>query len=118
MNKTTATIRIFTEHPEDLEVGVEVHTTTSDFDFDNITGCFTRNTSYAGEVVAELISEDYSEYDPDKCSTGGCYGFSTWKVLEVLGNNTEEYPMKKLEYGCKGCDGYDYHVRDSMEVDL
>lgn len=116
MNKTIETIRIFTEHPEDLVPGVEVHTTTSDFDFDNITGCFTRNTSYAGEVVAELISEDYSEYDPDKCSTGGCYGFSTWKVLEVLEDDSNT--MEELTYSCKGCDGYDYHVRDSMGVDL
>lgn len=115
-NPTIETIRIFTEHPEDLKPGVEVHTTTSDFDFDNITGCFTRNTSYAGEVVAELISEDYSEYDPDKCSTGGCYGFSTWKVLEVLEDDSNT--MEELTYSCKGCDGYDYHVRNTMEGDL
>lgn len=82
--KLTRGIPVFSEEEIELKEGMIIHTTTSDFDYDNIAGCFQNNTSYCGYAVCELVDYDYSEWEPDKCSTGGAYGYSTWKILKVL----------------------------------
>jgi hypothetical protein len=37
-----------------------------------------------GTVLAKYEYGDYSEYDPDKCNNGGCYGYDYYTIVEVL----------------------------------
>lgn len=65
-------------------IGREVVTTSSEFDFDNVEGRFTRELNYEYDVLVEHIRDDYSEYDPDKCNNGGCYSYHYYRVVEVV----------------------------------
>ena len=70
--------------PEDeIRVGDEITTTTSTFWFDCLTGTFDNEARTCVEVTAEHIGEDYSEFKPELCRDGGCYGFDHWKVLAI-----------------------------------
>lgn len=61
-----------------------VHTTTSDFNYNSLLGCFDELATRRVKVRAEHIGEDYSEFVAEKSRTGGKYGYDTYRVLEVL----------------------------------
>ena len=68
-----------------LNVGDEVTLVNSNcgFEFDNITGTFNKDLYYYYIVDLELISTDYSEYEPNKSTNGGKYAYATCKVGKV-----------------------------------
>ena len=75
----------FNEEIEDVNVGDEVSTTTSDFPYDNYYGSFVSAndlTQYA-DVDVEYHHSDYSEYDPRTCRDGGDYGYDYYIVTEI-----------------------------------
>ena len=70
---------------EEVKVGDVVSTTTSNFPYDNVYGCFVNPdqlTLYA-EVEVEYHHSDYSEYDPRTCRDGGDYGYDYYIVTEI-----------------------------------
>lgn len=83
-------ITIKTNHPEDLTIDSEVSTTTSEFEYDAVTGGFDNNLSTTAEVEVEHIAEDYSEYVQGKACNGGCYGYDYWKVIRVISIETQD----------------------------
>ena len=75
----------FNSEIENVNVGDEVITTTSTFDYDNYYGCFVNSeelTMYA-DVDVEYHNSDYSEYDPRTCRDGGNYGYDYYIVTEI-----------------------------------
>ena len=78
-------IDIYANPLEDLfNVGDEISTTTSEFPYNSLTHCFDSQATYMGTVLAKYEESDYSEYDPDKCNNGGCYGYDYYTIVEVL----------------------------------
>ena len=75
---------IWAEHINDLKVGDIVHLTTSEFMYDAMCGCFMQDISRCAKVNLEIISEDLSEYVQGKHTNGGCYGFATAKVTDII----------------------------------
>ncbi|MBQ9024802.1 MAG: hypothetical protein IJ104_00835 [Methanobrevibacter sp.] len=68
----------------EIRPGDEITTTTSEFNYDCLTGSFDKEATIPVEVIAEHIAEDYSEYVAEKSTNGGCYGYDYWKVIEVI----------------------------------
>ena len=84
MTKLTK-INIYANPSEDLfNVGDEISTTTSEFLYNSLTHRFDSQATYMGTVLAKYEYGDYSEYDPDKCNNGGCYGYDYYTIVEVL----------------------------------
>ena len=75
---------IWADNIADLKVGDIVHLTTSEFEYDAMCGCFMNDISRCAKVQLKIISEDLSEYVPGKHLTGGCYGYATAEVVEVI----------------------------------
>lgn len=80
MNK----IVVFCKEDENVRVGDEVVLTTSEFNFNSLTGCFDVEAIKGTVVLAEHIGEDYSKFVAEKSSNGGCYGFDYFKVVEIV----------------------------------
>lgn len=95
MTNTIQIRTLTTSNPETVEVGDIVGTTTSSFDYDAVSCNFEDTCN--GEISATLqhVGEDYSEYISEKSSTGGCYGFDYWEVLEIH----EVHPADTLRIG-------------------
>ena len=75
----------FNDEIEDVNVGDEVSTTTSEFSYDNYYGCFVNSedlTMYA-DVDVEFTHSDYSEYDSRTCRDGGDYGYDYYVVTKI-----------------------------------
>ena len=68
---------------ESVDVGDEVITTTSTFDYDNIAGIFSNDLNAYADVDVEFSHSDYSEYDPRTCRNGGDYGYDFYTVTEI-----------------------------------
>ena len=68
---------------EDVDVGDEVITTTSTFDYDNIAGTFSSDLNAYADVDVEFTRSDYSEYDPRTCRDGGDYGYDYYVVTKI-----------------------------------
>ena len=68
---------------EDVDVGDEVITTTSTFDYDNIAGIFSNDLNAYADVDVEHTHSDYSEYDPRTCRDGGDYGYDYYVVTKI-----------------------------------
>ena len=68
---------------EDVNVGDEVITTTSTFDYDNLAGIFSNDLNAYADVDVEFSHSDYSEYDPRTCRDGGDYGYEYYIVTEI-----------------------------------
>ena len=66
-----------------VEVGNTIYGTTSTIDYDCITGDF-QSCDKTVECRVREISRDFSEYNSNKCRTGGQYGYYEWEVIEVL----------------------------------
>ena len=66
---------------EDVNVGDEVITTTSTFDYDNLAGMFSNDLN--ADVDVEFSHSDYSEYDPRTCRDGGDYGYDYYIVTKI-----------------------------------
>jgi len=62
-----------------------VYLTTSEFDFDASNGCFSKDEMNIYAVKLEIVSEDLSDFDADKCRNGGKYGFAKGIVVESDG---------------------------------
>lgn len=73
----------FNDEIEDVNVGDEVITTTSTFDYDNVAGTFASDLNAYADVDVEYISSDYSEYDPRTCRDGGNYGYDYYVVTKI-----------------------------------
>lgn len=68
---------------EDVNVGDEVITTTSTFDYDNLAGMFSNDLNAYADVDVEFSHSDYSEYDPRTCRDGGDYGYDYYIVTKI-----------------------------------
>lgn len=73
----------FNDEIEDVNVGDEVITTTSTFEFDNISGTFTTDLNAYADVDVEHVRSDYSEYDERTCRDGGDYGYDYYVVTKI-----------------------------------
>lgn len=77
-------MRIFYNNEfEDVNVGDEVITTTSTFDYDNLAGMFSNDLNAYADVDVEFTRSDYSEYDPRTCRDGGDYGYDYYIVTKI-----------------------------------
>ena len=68
---------------ETVNVGDEVSTTTSTFDYDNVAGTFSSDLNAYADVDVEFTHSDYSEYDSRTCRDGGNYGYDYYVVTEI-----------------------------------
>ena len=68
---------------ETVNVGGEVSTTTSTFQYDNVAGTFASDLNAYADVDVEHVRSDYSEYDPRTCRDGGNYGYDYYIVTQV-----------------------------------
>ena len=68
---------------ETVNVGDEVSTTTSTFDYDNVAGTFSSDLNAYADVDVEYHHSDYSEYDSRTCRDGGDYGYDYYIVTEI-----------------------------------
>ena len=68
---------------ETVNVGDEVSTTTSTFDYDNVAGTFASDLNAYADVDVEHVRSDYSEYDSRTCRDGGDYGYDYYVVTEI-----------------------------------
>lgn len=78
-------VHAFCREDEEILVGDEVATTTSEFPYNSLTHSFDNEAVKCYVVLGERIGEDYSEFVAEKSTNGGCYGFDYFKVVEVLG---------------------------------
>ena len=68
---------------ETVNVGGEVSTTTSTFQYDNVAGTFSSDLNAYADVDVEFTHSDYSEYDPRTCRNGGDYGYDYYVVTKI-----------------------------------
>ena len=68
---------------ETVNVGDEVSTTTSTFDYDNVAGTFASDLNAYADVDVEHVRSDYSEYDSRTCRDGGDYGYDYYVVTKI-----------------------------------
>ena len=68
---------------EEIQVGDTVELTTAEMDFDAKTGYF-ESTHRCFDISAEILSEDLSEYVPERSNNGGRYGYAMAKVIDVV----------------------------------
>lgn len=73
----------FNDEIEDVNVGDEVSTTTSTFDYDNIAGTFSSDLNAYADVDVEYSHSDYSGYDSRTCRDGGDYGYDYYTVTKI-----------------------------------
>ena len=75
----------FNNEIENVTIGEEVSTTTSEFPYDNYYGCFTdaKNLNMYADVEVEHTRSNYSEYNPRTCRNGGDYGYDYYIVTQV-----------------------------------
>ena len=73
----------FNNEIETVNVGDEVSTTTSTFDYDNVAGTFASDLNSYADVDVEFTHSDYSEYDSRTCRDGGNYGYDYYIVTEI-----------------------------------
>ena len=73
----------FNEEIEDVNVGDEVSTTTSTFDYDNVAGTFANDLNAYADVDVVYSHSDYSEYDQRTCRDGGDYGYDYYIVTKI-----------------------------------
>lgn len=73
----------FNEEIEDVDVGDEVITTTSTFDYDNVAGTFSSDLNAYADVDVNYLFSDYSEYDQRTCRDGGNYGYDYYTVTKI-----------------------------------
>lgn len=73
----------FNNEIETVNVGGEVITTTSTFEFDNISGTFANDLNAYADVDVEYSHSDYSEYDQRTCRDGGDYGYDYYVVTKI-----------------------------------
>ena len=80
----TLTVKMKKDNARKLAVGDTIGTTTSSFDYDSYDCRFDDNVDMMVTVKAHHVYKDYSEYNPDKGSTGGAYGYDKWMVRKIL----------------------------------
>ena len=73
----------FNNELEDVNVGDEVITTTSTFDYDNVAGTFASDLNAYADVDVNYLFSDYSEYDERTCRNGGNYGYDYYIVTKI-----------------------------------
>ena len=73
----------FNDEIECVSVGDEVSTTTSTFDYDNVTGTFASDLNAYADVEVDYLSSDYTEYDSRTCRDGGNYGYDYYVVTKI-----------------------------------
>ena len=73
----------FNNEIENVNVGDEVSTTTSTFDYDNVAGTFASDLNAYADVEVEYHHSDYSEYDERTCRNGGNYGYDYYVVTKI-----------------------------------
>lgn len=73
----------FNDEIEDVNVGDEVITTTSTFDYDNVAGTFANDLNAYADVDVNYLFSDYSEYDQRTCRDGGNYGYDYYVVTKI-----------------------------------
>ena len=73
----------FNNEIEGVSVGDEVITTTSTFEFDNISGTFATDLNAYADVDVEFTHSDYIEYDERTCRDGENYGYDYYVVTKI-----------------------------------
>ena len=73
----------FNDEFESVNVGDEVITTTSTFDYDNVAGTFSSDLNAYADVDVGYLFSDYSEYDSRTCRDGGDYGYVYYVVTKI-----------------------------------
>ena len=73
----------FNNELEDVNVGDEVITTTSIFDYDNVAGTFANDLNAYADVDVDYLFSDYSEYDSRTCRDGGNYCYDYYTVTKI-----------------------------------
>ena len=68
---------------ETVNVGGEVSTTTSTFQYDNVAGTFSSDLNAYADADVEFTHSDYSEYDSRTCRDGGNYGYDYYVVTKI-----------------------------------
>lgn len=76
---------VYSEKIDTIKPGDIIYLTTSEFMYDCVYAVFMNGIRRSALVEVEILMEDLSEYVPEKCRTGGCYGFASAKVKRVLG---------------------------------
>lgn len=85
MNNTQLIVIDYDDNHNKVQVGDVVSTTTSSFDYNGVTDSFDNAVNNSVTVKAVKIGDDYTDYDVDKCRTGGQYGFDYYRVLAIIG---------------------------------
>ena len=75
---------VYSEKINELKTGDIIYLTTSEFMYDCIYACFMKDIRRSARVKVKILLEDLSEFVPGKCVNGGCYGFASAEVLEIL----------------------------------
>ena len=75
---------VWAENISELKPGDTIYLTTSDFMYDCMCGCFMNDIRGHADVDVVILSEDLSEYVPEKSSTGGAYAYAAARVLKIL----------------------------------
>ena len=78
------TYTVYSEKIDEIKPGDIIYLTTSEFEYDCVYGCFMNGIRGSADVEVEIMNEDLSEYNPDKCKNGGCHGFAAAKVLKIM----------------------------------
>lgn len=77
-------ITVWTTPGNTIRPGDDITTTTSEFNFDCLTGTFDKEATVCFEVEAKHQAEDYTEFVQGKHNNGGCYGYDYWTVIRVI----------------------------------
>lgn len=79
-----------------LKVGDRIYYTTSEFEYNGITGVFENNLeNWANvEIDKNSIIADESELVVGKCTNGGCYGFYDAIVTDIIEIGYEQKPFQ------------------------
>ena len=83
MNYTIITVDYNNQHDQ-VQVNDVVSTTTSSFDYNGVNHCFDNDINDSVTVKAVHVDDDYSDFVQGKASTGGCYGYDYYRVIEIL----------------------------------
>ena len=108
------TLDIFHREDEKIEIGDVVATTTSEFDYNGITHCFDQEATSYTRVTAIKVSEDYSDYHPDKCRNGGAYGFDYYEVTDIEGLTPNERAFQMLKHNVQRYDDEQISLYDCL----
>ncbi len=75
---------VYSEKIDTIQPGDIIYLTTSELSYDCVYAVFMKGIRKSADVEVEILMEDLSEYVPEKSHNGGCYGFASAKVVNVI----------------------------------